>query len=108
MKLTDRQAKAYSMRQSGFSYAAIAVELGVCSTRARQLVQRAEGVIKGSPFTGLSTRASYWLLRKGFKNKAGVKEGILSGTLYYKNKGNRNVGIETYREVCKWVGILMP
>lgn len=64
------------------------------------------GLVDGSEFECLSVRARNCLYASSMKTKSDIKERIELGKVrpYYKMKC-RNLGIKTYLELCKFVGV---
>lgn len=77
------------------------------------------GLIKESPASELSVRAANCLSNSGIETKEQAKQAIIEGRLKpdkkvwnwnapIQNRGIRNYGWKTHKEVCKWVGLPEP
>ena len=77
------------------------------------------GLVKESPANELSCRAANCLNNAGIETKEQARQAIIEGRLKpdkkawnwnapNQNRGIRNYGWKTHKEVCKWVGLPEP
>lgn len=100
MKLTERQLLALQMRRSGKKLHEIGLALGISTTRARQLIARAEFIESQAVWAeGLPSRYVTALVARGLTSRAAVEAAIADGSLARLP----GIGKECYATVLEWL-----
>lgn len=82
MQLTERQLRALEMRSSGKKLREIGAELNITTSRARQLIARAELLQRQSQWAdGLPSRYVAALLARGINDRASLESAVADGSL---------------------------
>lgn len=82
MQLTERQLRALEMRSSGKKLREIGAELNITTSRARQLIARAELLQRQSQWAdGLPSRYVAALLARGINDRARLESAVADGSL---------------------------
>ena len=103
--LTERERRCLDMDDSGERLKDIAFEMGVSSTRARQIIDKAKHKL-ATPvkWPELSRWSFNRIEQMGYTTKQEVRDVILSGELHHKS-GEPLYGKKTHAEICEWLGI---
>lgn len=100
MELTDRQLRALEMRREGRKLREIAEALGITTSRARQLIERAELIEQQSAWAeGLPSRYVTALLARGFSSRDQLEAAVTDGSLARVP----GIGPKCYDTVCEWL-----
>lgn len=100
MNLTERQLRALEMRRAGKKLHEIGNELGISTTRARQLIERAQFIENQSGWAeGLPSRYVTALIARGITSRAAVAEAVADGSL----SRLPGIGKECYSTIVEWL-----
>jgi hypothetical protein len=100
MKLTERQLLALQMRRDGKKLHEIGGALGISTTRARQLIERAQFIESQSEWAeGLPSRYVTALVSRGITSRAAVETAVADGSLARLP----GVGKECYSTIIAWL-----
>lgn len=100
MTLTERQRIALEMRRTGKKLHEIGDALGISTTRARQLIERAQFIEEQSAWAeGLPSRYVTTLIARGITSRSAVEEGVADGSLARLP----GIGKECYSTIVEWL-----
>lgn len=100
MTLTERQLLALQMRRDGKKLHEIGEALGISTTRARQLIERARFIEDQSDWAeGLPSRYVAALVARGITSRAAVEASVNDGSLARLP----GIGKECYATIIEWL-----
>lgn len=100
MILTERQRIALEMRRAGKKLHEIGEALDISTTRARQLIERAQFIEDQSAWAeGLPSRYVTALVARGLTSRAAVEAAVTEGTL----SRLPGIGKDCYTTVIEWL-----
>jgi hypothetical protein len=100
MELTARQSRALEMRVSGKKLREIGAELDITTSRARQLIARAQMIQRQSEWAeGLPSRYVAALLARGINSRSMLEAAMADGSL-----GNLpGIGKKCFATIAAWL-----
>jgi endonuclease III len=100
MELTARQSRALEMRVSGKKLREIGAELDITTSRARQLIARAQMIQRQSDWAeGLPSRYVAALLARGINSRSMLEAAMADGSL-----GNLpGIGKKCFATITVWL-----
>lgn len=100
MTLTERQLRALEMRRAGKKLHEIGDALGISTTRARQLIERAKFIEDQSAWAeGLPSRYVTALVARGLTSRAAVEAAVADGSLARLP----GIGKDCFTTVSEWL-----
>jgi endonuclease III len=100
MELTKRQLRALQMRVEGKKLREIGAELDITTSRARQLIARAQMIQRQSEWAeGLPSRYVAALLARGINNRGSLQAAVEDGSLA-KMPG---IGKKCFATITAWL-----
>lgn len=100
MALTERQLRALDMRRGGKKLREIAEALGITTSRARQLIERAEFIEQQSAWaTGLPARYVGVLVARGICTREQLEVAVADGSLARMP----GIGPKCYDTIREWL-----
>ena len=108
--LGERRFLAYQLRKQGLKFKEVGKRMGISSGRAQQLYHNAEWRLNLAPhwMDGLSVRAANCLNYYNINSREEALEAYQSGRLRVGQRGPRNYGWKSHKEVAKWLGLPEP
>lgn len=98
--LTERQLRALDMRRRGQKLREIAEALGITTSRARQLIERAEFIEQQSAWAaGLPSRYIGVLLARGISARDQLEAAVADGSLARMP----GIGPKCYETIQEWL-----
>lgn len=100
MELTERQLRALEMRRNGQKLREIGATLGITTSRARQLIERAQLIEQQSVWAeGLPSRYVTALLARGINTRDRLEASVADGSLARMH----GIGPKCYETIVGWL-----
>lgn len=100
MELNERQLRALELRRNGKKFREIGAALGVSTSRARELVERAQLLERQAAWTeGLPSRYVSALLARGINTRAQLATAAADGSLARMH----GIGAKCYETIMEWL-----
>ncbi len=109
-RLGERHYTVFRLVEDGAGFTAIAKQMGISCSRVRQIYFISKRKLSRADHwtDGLSTRSVNCFRKWAIESRDDALKAFRSGRLRPDNKGPRNYGWLTHKEVAKWLGLPEP